>query len=293
MKSIKLSCKILLLNVILLTLFMPNVGAQATKPQQAAGGSVVLAYNPPVNKELTYQLSTSVTQMMDVEGQSMTILINNNLGYRTKMTEKKNNNLNLVVTVESLNMNIDAMGSSTGREITEVKGKSFNMLVSGTGKVVDASEASRLEYSVEGQGNVNLGETFRSIFPLMPGKSMKPGETWTMPDTLRNQTAEAKVLQITEVSGKYEGNETVNGIVCAKIVSTIKGTMETTTQNQGMDIFLHGPVKGQSVVYFALKDGYVIKEEATSRMNGIVEISGPMSMSFPVVMDISSKLELK
>ncbi len=140
---------------------------------------------------------------------------------------------------------------------------------------------------------LNLGETFRNVFPILPGKRVKPGETWVVSDTLRNQTAGAKVFQVSEISGKYEGNEKVNGIDCAKIVSTFKGTMETTTNSQGMDVFLHGPLTGNSVTYFSLKDGLVVKEEAMSKVTGTVEISGPMVMSFPVTMDIVSKLELK
>ncbi|MGQ9620980.1 MAG: hypothetical protein ACUVTX_08365 [Bacteroidales bacterium] len=293
MKSSKLFHKILLLSLILITVLPVTVVAQDKKVKPSGEGSTVMAYDPPAGKSLAYSLSTSVIQMMDIEGQSVNVFINTNLGYKAKMTGKTNDNLNIEITVDSLNMNIDAMGNTTGRNISEVAGKSFNMIISETGKVIDASEASHLEYSVEGQGNVNMGETFRSVFPTLPGKSVKPGETWTIKDTVQNQTAGARVLQISDIEGKYEGDEIINGINCAKIVSTIKGTMETRTQNQGMDIFLHGPVSGQSVTYFAIKEGYVLKEDATSKVNGTVEISGPTSMSVPLVMNISSKLQIK
>ncbi len=293
MKSFEIFSKTLLMSLIILLVISPETKCQGKSGRSSSGNKVMLAYNPPAGKVNTYSMTTAVTQTMEVEGQSVNVFINTNLGYDAKLIEKIGENLNYEITVKSLSMNIDAMGNTTGRDISEVAGKSFKILVAGTGKVVDASEAGKIEYSVEGQGNVNLGETFRSVFPVLPGKIVRPGDSWVISDTMQNQTAGSRVYQVSEISGKYEGNEKFNGIDCAKIVSEIKGTMETTTNNQGMDVYLHGPVTGSSIIYFSLKDGLVVKEEVTSMVTGTVQVSGPMEMSIPVVMDIVNKLELK
>ncbi len=132
------------------TYFLSLIALMAISFQMAGqGGAVMLAYNPPEGKSFAYTLTTAVTQAMEVEGQSVNVFINSNLGYNARLAGKKGENLNYEITVQSLSMNIDAMGNAMSNDVAEVKGKSFSILVAGTGKVLDASEASRIEYTVE------------------------------------------------------------------------------------------------------------------------------------------------
>jgi hypothetical protein len=64
-----------------------------------------------------------------------------------------------------------------------------------------------------------------------------------------------------------------------------------TTQSQGMDINTDGTFTGTRILYFAVKEGYFIKETSTTKMTGNIEISN-QNMSFPVVMDITSTNEI-
>ena len=48
----------------------------------------------------------------------------------------------------------------------------------------------------------------------------------------------------------------------------------------------------QLVVYFTTNKGYVVSQEETSKLNGTVEVTG-QNMTFPVVMNITVKLQLK
>lgn len=283
------------IKVVIMTFFIVAANSTTAFPQakKADGKQVMLAYNPQAGRILSCSHSTSVTQMMDVEGQSVNVLINTILDYKAKLINKQNDNLNLEITIDSLKIDMEAMGNATGGNFSEVKGKSFPLIISPAGKVLDASGADKIEYSSEGQTFSSLGQTFRNLFPVLPGRSVGIGEKWTSKDTLDFASSGAKVYQIFESSGTYEGNEKVDGIECARISVSLKGTMETKTQNMGMDIFVHGPVTGESVIWFAIKDGYVVKEQNTSKMNGTVELTGPQNMSFPVIMDTSTKLIVK
>ena len=86
---------------------------------------------------------------------------------------------------------------------------------------------------------------------------------------------------------KFEGIENIDGIDCAKISVALSGTRKMTTQSQGMNISTNGPFTGTTIILFAVKDGYLVKESVTSRMTGKIEIPD-QNMSFPVVMDITS-----
>jgi len=56
---------------------------------------------------------------------------------------------------------------------------------------------------------------------------------------------------------------------------------------QGMEIHTSGPYTGTQVLYFAVKEGYLIKEAVSTKMTGNIEIPD-QNMSFPVVMNITS-----
>lgn len=276
--------------VLITVLFTATISAQDKK---GAGGSVNIAYNIPQGKTLGYSVNSVITQQMDMEGQSIMVLVNNKLSYRAREAGKRDGNQLLEITVDTLTISVEAMGNSSGGNITEVTGKPFTITLAPSGKVIDISGAEKLEYSIEGQQGGNLGQTFRDIFPTLPARQVRPGEEWTDRDTVSSQTAGAKVFQIAESVNKYEGNETINGIQCAKITSVTTGTMETTTQSGGMDIYIHGPTSGQATVYFAIGSGYIVQQEVKTKLSGTIEISGPTNMSLPVIMDTSTRMVLR
>jgi hypothetical protein len=255
---------------------------------EGQNNTMKLAYNASSGKNLQYESNTSITQTMDINGQTMNVLVNTFLGYKLKMLENIAGNIKYNITVDSLKMSVDAMQGATNSRIKEIEGKSFDIILTPAGKVVDISEAEKIQYSIENQGAVTLAQSFRDIFPILPGKAVKPGDTWSAVDTITNQSSAASTTQIIESNYKFEGIEKMNGTDCAKIISDIKGTAETRAQNMGMDIFYSGPVQGQVVLYFAIKEGYYVKRELSTKMNGTIEISGPENMSFPIFVDTKS-----
>ena len=259
----------------------------------SAQNNVKLAYNMPAGKTLNYKSVTSISQLMDIQGQSMEVMVNTSFGFRVKMVEKAAGNLKINVIVDSLTMSIDAMGGLTNSRVREIENKSFNMIISPVGEIVDLSEAENIKFNVESQGTSNLSQTFRNVFPVLPDKAVKPGDTWSSVDTIRSAASAASTLQVLESSYRYDDVEKVNGIDCAKISSSISGTAETRAQNMGMDIFYSGPVNGQVLMYFALKEGYFMKQDISTTMNGNIEISGAENMSFPITVNTATTTEAR
>jgi hypothetical protein len=168
-----------------------------------------------------------------------------------------------------------------------VKGKSFNMVISPAGKTLDVTEASKIVYTMEGSGESNLSQAFSNYFPALPSEAVKPGDTWISNDTINSKSPTNSMFMPVKSSFKYEGAENVDGVDCAKITAEVSGTRKMSTQSQGMEIHTSGPYTGTQVLYFALKEGYLLKETLTTRMTGTIEIPD-QNMSFPVVMTLTS-----
>jgi hypothetical protein len=251
---------------------------------------VRFVYSFNVGKPVTYFSSTVVIQAMDINGQTVNVQVNNDLAYTVKFEGKAGDNLKLLITIDSLTTKTESMQGSTGGKIKDVGGKSFNLILSPSGKIIDASEAEKIEYSADGTQKSSMLQFFSHNFPEVPEKQVSIGDTWIKNDTLRAKTSTSITTQIVTSTNKFDGIEKINGVDCAKITSSITGNMQATVQNNGMDIFMNGPLQGNVTIFFALTEGYLVKQDVSSKVNGNIEITGAQNMTFPMVMETNSKV---
>jgi hypothetical protein len=282
MRNLVISASILILSGICAS----GYSQKRTEAAPVSGG-VKLVYTYSGDKPYKYVGDTKVVQNMDVDGQSMLVNVSIYMGCEVKSAVKQDENLKLEIKIDSVAQNIESPQGSAGGPVRDVKGKSFNLIISPAGKSIDLSEASKVVYNVEGSGESNFGETFLSYFPIMPAGIVKPGDTWVTNDTLNSKSPTNTTWMPVESKYKFEGIENIGGIECGKISVVLSGTRKMTTQSQGMNVSTNGPFTGSRIILIALKDGYLVKDSVTSRMTGKIEIPD-QSMSFPVVMDITS-----
>ena len=228
---------------------------------------------------------------MDVNGQSMLVNVAIYLGCEVKGAGKTGENLKLEIKIDSMAQNVDSPQGTVGGPLNEVKGKSFNMLISHEGKVIDLSEASKIVYTIEGSGEDNLTQSFLNYFPVLPAGKLNPGDTWSTKDTINVKSSSNSNLMPLESNFKFEGIENVDGIDCAKISASLSGTRKMTTQSQGMEIHVSGPFTGTQLIFIALNEGYLLKESVTTKMTGNIEIP-VQNMSFPVVMTATATTQV-
>jgi len=122
---------------------------------------------------------------------------------------------------------------------------------------------------------------------------LKPGDNWASNDKNKIKATSKSMKQFVHADNKFEGVVTVDGVECAKITAVLKGTREQTGQNMGMDLSIKGDFTGTAELYFAIKDGYLVKQSSTSKMTGIIDISGAQSMSMPLTATTESVKWLK
>ena len=265
--------------------------SQKKSSESLPGDGLKLQYNYPSDKSIGYLVTNKITQVMDIEGQSMQVDVNSIFGCSVKNAGTQEKNLKLEITIDTLAQAVDSPYGSTGGSISEVKGKMFNLIMTPEGKEADISEASKIVYNVEGSGETNVSQTFLDFFPDVPAGVIKPGDTWNSTDSVSSETP--VLSRVFNSVNKFEGMETVNDVECARITSEFTGSWLMTSQNQGMDILIKGPIKGTGTLFFAVKEGYFIKQTVITKMTGTIELTGPQNMTLPIVMDINSVNEVK
>jgi hypothetical protein len=260
---------------------------------QNTAGAVKIAYNYPADKAIRYLGTNVMTQIMDIQGQSMQVDVNSAFGCFVKSAGKQDNNLMIEIKVDTLGQTTNSPMGGSGGTIQDIKGKTFNIIISPEGKLVDISGAEALVYTLEGSGESNMSQTFSDFFPVLPSKAVTTGDTWNSTDSLTTKSAAMTMTTIDNTINKLEGFETVNGIECAKISSQHSGKISMKIQNQGNDLSIKGPFTGTSEFLFAVKEGYFIKMTSATKVNGNLEMTSPQAMTFPIVLDMKSVNEMK
>jgi hypothetical protein len=286
--------KLAVYGIILIFSVICSMGySQKKSDDPSLKGGIKLEYSYPDGSTFKYFSDTKIVQDMDVNGQSMLVNIAMYMGCEVKSAGRQGDILKLQIKIDSMAQNIESPQGVAGGQIKELNGKVFNMGISLSGKVNDITEATNIVYTVEGSGEGNMAESFLNFFPVLPSGAVKPGDTWVVYDTVNTSSKTNKVFMPTESSYRFEGIEQVDGTECAKITATLSGTRKMSNQTQGMgEINTSGPFTGTHVLYFAVKDGYLVKESVTTKMTGNIELPA-QGMSFPVVMNVTSTNELR
>ena len=284
-----LNFKNLVISVSMLALFgiSSSCFSQAKAYKTTDKKVVKLEYNYPEGKTFKYVTDSKIVQDMDVNGQSMLVNVSMYMGCKVKAAGKLNGNLVLEITIDSMAQNIESPQGSAGGPIMDVSGKAFNMVISPAGKTIDLTEASKIVYTVEGSAENTLTQAFLNYFPVLPKNGVNPGDTWTTTDTIDSKTSTNTMWMPVESNFKFEGIENVEGIDCARITAVLSGSRKMITQAQGMEIHTSGPYTGTQILFFAVKDGYLVKETITTKMTGTIEIPD-QNLSFPVVMNVTA-----
>ena len=256
-------------------------------------GSTILTYHFPSDKAVKYLNVSKIVQNMDINGQSMMVNVSSVVGCSIKSTGTMDKNLKLEVRIDTMAQFIESPQGSAGGVNNEVRGKVFTMALSPAGKEVDISEAKKIIINIEGSGQSDAGQSFTDFFPDIPSGSVNPGYTWSVTDTVDSKSASMSMAMIIKSDNKLEGFENVNGFNCARISSVLAGTRDMITQSQGMDIKTTGSFTGNSLLFFAVSEGYFIKQTTTTKMTGTIEIATPENMTFPLIMETTSVNELK
>jgi hypothetical protein len=267
-----------------------GLAVSAAGPASApAAKAIVLEYKMPKGRALTYQGKSEQGTVMEVMGQSMDTTTTGSTTYTFTSKGLKDKNFIVGVTIDDMSASVTGAQGDLSPDLSSVKGKSFDMVLSPLGSEVDVTGAEAITYSIATQTQ-SLASGFRTFFPDMPGKPVKIGDTWPSNSSVTENAGSITVRADIENINTLEGFETVDGVECARISAQVTGTVSGSGNQMGQDVTFTGTIKGKAVHHFAVKEGFYVKS--------MTETTGEMSIDVPaasmtIPMTQSSKSEVK
>lgn len=114
---------------LLFILLIPVLAGCTVKTESLSSPEAELAlhYRMPEDQSLKYQLSTEMTQKLEIPGRSMEIKASENSIFSLKPKGSEADNHLLEVTIDSMNLNIVTPQGNIAPDMSNVNGKSFDM----------------------------------------------------------------------------------------------------------------------------------------------------------------------
>jgi hypothetical protein len=265
--------------------------ATPTVPGTPSSVTAVLEYKMPAGRTLTYQGKSEETQVMEVMGQSMDTHSTNSSTVTFKSKGPKDKNLLLGVTIDEMAASITSSAADDrSPDLSSLKGKTFDMVLSALGSEIDVSAAEAIKYDMAGATR-NISSGFKMFFPDLPDKPVKVGDTWPSNAGVDEDMGEIKMRLDFKNVNTLEGFETVDGLECARVSTAVTGTLTGSGNQQGMDMTFAGTTKGKETWYFAIKEGLFIKStsETTTEMSIDVPAAG---MTIPATATAKGEVKL-
>ena len=253
---------------------------------------VSLAYKYSDDKPVSYLYTSTMAQIMDMQGQTMQTDVNSAFGCSVRSAGMQGSNLVLEITADTLGQTTNSPMGGGGVSVADIKGKSCKIVLSPEGKVVDLSEAVAIKFVQSEGAESDLGQALYDFFPQMPEKPVKPGDNWNTTDSSTLKTATMTQTTITNTINKLEGIETIDGVECAKILKDATGTFIMSLQTQGMDINIRGPFTRTSECLVAVKEGLLVSQASSMKVTGDLDIAS-MGMTMPITIQIKDATKIK
>jgi hypothetical protein len=275
---------------ILLVLTVAAVPATTTVTG-AAEKPIVLEYKMPSGRALTYQSKSEEAQVMEIQGQPMNSQTNGTSTFTFKAKGLKDKNFLLGVTIDDVTATVTSSAQGDmSPDMSTVKGKTFDMVLSPLGSEVDVSGAEAITYSM-GPETRNLSSGFKMFFPDLPGKPVKIGDTWPSTAGIDEKTGTMNIRIDFQNVNTLEGFETIDGMNCARISAQVTGTISGTGNQGGADLTFSGTVKGKDVWYFAVKEGLFVKTASESTTEMSIDVPAG-NMTIPMTQTTKSEVKL-
>jgi hypothetical protein len=275
---------------VTLILFAGAAVPSSAAAPQAAGKTVTLEYKLATGKALTYDNKTEMAQIMEVQGQSVNMDNSGTGKFTFKGKGLKDKNLLLGVTIDDMTASVTSVQGDMSPDLSGVKGKSFDMVLSPTGQELDVAGAEAISFDVAGESQ-SMGSAFKTFFPDLPGKPVKIGDTWPSPNSIDEKNGAVTIKTDLQNVNTLEGFETVDGMECARISTQFTGTISGSGNQGGMDLTFSGTTKGKNIWYFAVKEGVLVKQTSEGTNDISVDVSA-MGMTIPMTQTTKSEVKL-
>lgn len=239
---------------------------------KARKSGVLMEYNFPENY-LDYSQTQDVIQEIDAMGQIIEIDMNQDVAFSARRNSMEGDHMKLDMKVNSMDMEIDAMGQMMSPDLSSMEGKEFHMVVSKTGREVDTHEADAIVYQVSPDERSNFGMIFNSMFTDLPGGTVKINDSWTSKDSVTFKDGERYTTLV--INGKHTLKDFTEseGVNCAEIEAVYDGFMKGKVIGNGMEMDLNGKITGTGTWFFDIENGQLVKDSTYGKADGTLSMS--------------------
>lgn len=241
--------------------------------------TVTLIYQFPETRTLAYRVSSTESQSMDINGQTISTKNLGSTDFSLKPKMQKEGNFTLAVTMDAFKLNIESPQGNLAPDPSTVNGKSFDMILSSLGKEIDTSGAQSIQYDLGQSGKRSIAAGFQAFFANLPDHPVKIGDTWPSEDTIIDKSDGGEIRIMIKNVSTVDGFETVDGLDCVRIKTAAKGTMGGSMNQGGVDLTFDATIQGTSTWYFAMKEGTYIKSDDKSSVAGTITAGSPANLT--------------
>jgi len=252
---------------------------------------LILQYRMPEGQVLKYESWDETHQTMDVMGQTIDVDLDSTNAFTVTSKGQKEKDHQLTITIDGMSIKIQSPQAELEADMSNVIGKSFDMVLSSLGEELELIGAEAIEYDMGPEGTRNVAAGFQDIFPAVAGRTVKVGDTWPDESIVTDKSSSGEVLIKVSSVNTLEGFETVDGLECVRVSSKASGTIEGTGEQQGMELITKGDIKGTATWYFAYKEGLFVKQTMEGSVEGTVNVPS-QNIDIPFTRDMTSEIKL-
>ena len=133
-----------------------------------------------------------------------------------------------------------------------------------------------------------------NFFFKLPDEVVSVGSTWNHKkvDTVMTPGGHGQILVNTDTDYKLSGEESVDGITCARIEYTGKVTLKGSATMQGVDLAIDGGGTVSGTAFFDYNSGKVLKLNGKSNQDLVMATAGDNPMTIPMSQKTNYDLSL-
>jgi len=253
---------------------------------------LILSYRMPEVQSLKYVTQADVTQQMEVMGQKFEITMKSYQVYSINTDDQGKDQMTLGITIDTMFLDLKTPMKEFAPDMGSVIGQQFDIKFSKLGIESDFSQAEAITYDMAGETR-NLGPEVQGFFPNFPDNPVKPGDSWTYQDTVREESEGNWLHIFSHCTATLAGYEEIAGKQCAKITIVQTGTILGEGNMQGLKTKSVGEVSGTETFYFAYKEGILVKLSSSGVAITETKTSGARELTIPSTREIVKEVWLK
>ena len=228
---------------------------------------------------------------MEMMGQPRGFRLNKTLEFSMKPEGSGDESHNLTITVDSMQVHLDTPRGEIEREISEVLGKSFGMVLTSLGEEPSFSGVGEVAYDMLPAGKLNVATDLEAFFPNLADGPLRVGDTWSSTDLITDTVFNSGKKINLQIVYSLAGFETIDGMECAKISAAMNGMLEEGGERMTRTPEMTARFDGTGVWYFAYEEGLLIRNSTT--IHGLGEMATGGGQGRPSRMSAEMTIETR